>query len=66
MNILKKCSMPVLSYHDSLFEQLSSTHNTGWRLRSSSFCSVLLFAHQDNILVLVRVPTSKELTCRRH
>jgi hypothetical protein len=30
MNILKKCSMPVLSYQKLLFEQLSFTHNTGW------------------------------------
>src|SRR5215470_1711862 len=30
------------------------------------FCSVLLFAHQDNIFVLLRDPTSKESTCRRH
>src|SRR5712692_8484533 len=30
MNILKKCSMPVLSYQEPLFEQLSFTHNTGW------------------------------------
>jgi hypothetical protein len=30
MNILKKCSMPVLFYQELLFEQLSFTHKAGW------------------------------------
>jgi hypothetical protein len=51
MNILKKCSMPVLSSQEPLFEQLSFTHNTGWCPEERNFG---FFVHKESQLVRVQ------------
>jgi len=70
------CKSEHVTYEDPISLRVGAVENDvcsvdhvslslSWSSTVSLF-SVLLFAHQDNILVWLRDPTSKELTCRRH